>query len=107
MVSAEDDGLCRGRHSQFHKELVGWISIVRVPSDHSTVANNVLTSEDECRCALIHHHRPDLLNYAELDTSPTAAVKNTLIAFRIAERSLGIPVESLSLLTRVECIAHT
>ena len=42
-------------------------------------------------CALIHRHRPDLLDYNSLDKSPAAGPPNTRLAFQIAERSLGIP----------------
>ncbi len=42
-------------------------------------------------CALIHRHRPDLLDYAALDKAPAAGPQNTKLAFQIAERSLGIP----------------
>lgn len=41
-------------------------------------------------CALIHKHRPDLLDYNALDkTDPHA---NTRLAFEVAERALAIPV---------------
>lgn len=39
-------------------------------------------------CALIHRHRPDLLNYWELDKSDKRG--NTQLAFDIAEQKLGI-----------------
>ncbi|OMJ16158.1 Alpha-actinin-like protein 1 [Smittium culicis] len=40
-------------------------------------------------CALIHKHRPDLLDYSKLDMSNHEG--NTSLAFEIAERELGIP----------------
>lgn len=40
-------------------------------------------------CALIHRHRPDLLNYDELDAKNDA--HNLELAFDIAEKKLGIP----------------
>ncbi|KAJ3276250.1 hypothetical protein HDV01_005698 [Terramyces sp. JEL0728] len=40
-------------------------------------------------CALIHRHRPDLLNYWALDKKQKHA--NTQLAFDIAEKHLGIP----------------
>ncbi|KAJ2548317.1 alpha-actinin, partial [Coemansia sp. RSA 1933] len=40
-------------------------------------------------CALIHRHRPDLLDYYALDKSDSRG--NTALAFEVAERYLGIP----------------
>ncbi|KAI8996744.1 calponin homology domain-containing protein [Gaertneriomyces semiglobifer] len=40
-------------------------------------------------CALIHRHRPDLLDYWKLDKSKKH--ENTQLAFDVAERELGIP----------------
>lgn len=40
-------------------------------------------------CALIHRHRPDLLNYDELD--PANDESNLELAFSIGEEQLGIP----------------
>ncbi|KAG0171954.1 hypothetical protein DFQ28_010581 [Apophysomyces sp. BC1034] len=40
-------------------------------------------------CALIHRHRPDLLDYDKLDFSDRHG--NTALAFNIAEKHLGIP----------------
>jgi len=40
-------------------------------------------------CALIHKHRPDLLDYSSLD--PHNAAQNLEMAFDIAEKQLGIP----------------
>ncbi|KAI9505728.1 actinin-like protein [Coemansia spiralis] len=40
-------------------------------------------------CALIHHHRPDLLDYHALDKRDFRG--NTALAFEVAERYLGIP----------------
>ncbi|GAA6057092.1 hypothetical protein JCM3770_002075 [Rhodotorula araucariae] len=42
-------------------------------------------------CALIHAHRPDLLDYASLRKDAVAAADNLEKAFAIAEESLGIP----------------
>ncbi len=39
------------------------------------------------RCALIHRHRPELLDWTDRRT-------NTQLAFTVAEQSLGIPVSS-------------
>jgi Ca2+-binding EF-hand superfamily protein len=40
-------------------------------------------------CALIHKHRPDLLDYPSLD--PKNAAQNLELAFDVAEKQLGIP----------------
>ena len=40
-------------------------------------------------CAIIHHFRPELLNYHSLD--PTNILYNNRLAFTLAERELGIP----------------
>ncbi|BGP43560.1 alpha-actinin [Rhodotorula kratochvilovae] len=42
-------------------------------------------------CALIHAHRPDLLDYQLLRKDPSAAAENLEKAFAVAEESLGIP----------------
>ncbi len=41
-------------------------------------------------CALIHRHRPELLDWDHLDKHDRRG--NTELAFKIAEESLGIPV---------------
>lgn len=41
-------------------------------------------------CALIHRHRPELIDYDSLDKSDRRG--NTALAFKVAEESLGIPV---------------
>ena len=41
-------------------------------------------------CALIHRHRPELLDWDKLDKTDKRT--NTELAFRVAEQSLGIPV---------------
>ena len=57
-------------------------------SCHSTLAKLRLS-----RCALIHRHRPDLLDFNSLDKNDARA--NIERAFGIAEQSLGIPVSAL------------
>ncbi|KAI5475290.1 actin cross-linking [Pseudohyphozyma bogoriensis] len=42
-------------------------------------------------CALIHRHRPELLDYDSLDKTPKSAAANTKKAFEVAEAHLGIP----------------
>ncbi|BGO95730.1 hypothetical protein NBRC10512_001564 [Rhodotorula toruloides] len=42
-------------------------------------------------CALIHRHRPDLLDYDQLDKRPQAAAHNLAKAFKVADEHLGIP----------------
>jgi hypothetical protein len=44
------------------------------------------------RCALIHRHRPELLDWNRLDKTDRRT--NTQLAFTVAEQSLGIPVSS-------------
>jgi hypothetical protein len=46
------------------------------------------------RCALIHRHRPELLDYGKLDKDDTRG--NTELALSVAEKELGIPVRALS-----------
>ena len=40
-------------------------------------------------CAMIHHFRPNLLDYSSLD--PHNVLYNNTLAFSVAERELGIP----------------
>ena len=46
------------------------------------------------RCALIHRHRPELLDWDRLDKCDRRG--NTELAFKVAEQSLGIPVSLAS-----------
>lgn len=43
-------------------------------------------------CALIHRHRPELIDWDGLDKGDNRAC--TALAFKVAEESLGIPVSS-------------
>ena len=45
------------------------------------------------RCALIHKHRPELLDFYKLDQSDRRG--NTEKAFSVAEQYLGIPVSTV------------
>lgn len=49
------------------------------------------------RCALIHCHRPDLMDYHKLDKTDRQG--NTKLAFMIAAEHLNIPVCGLRLLS--------
>lgn len=42
------------------------------------------------RCALIHRHRPELLDFDKLDKDDKRG--NTELALSVAEKELGIPV---------------
>ncbi|GAA5967518.1 hypothetical protein JCM3765_004693 [Sporobolomyces pararoseus] len=44
-------------------------------------------------CALIHRHRPDLLDYSSLPKTPSIdnSISNLSLAFKIAQEALGIP----------------
>ena len=63
----------------------------------SPIAFSVVALPDNCTpttrsCALIHRHRPDLLDYDSLSKSPASAAENLTKAFSIAAEHLGIPV---------------
>jgi hypothetical protein len=50
-------------------------------------------------CALIHRHRPDLIDWDSLPKDPSSAAGNMRLAFKIADEHLGIPVRSSVLLS--------
>lgn len=54
------------------------------------MADSRVDDGSDIRCALIHRHRPDLLDFYKLDLSDKRA--NTEKAFKVAEEFLGIPV---------------
>lgn len=81
MVSAKDSGLRRSTGQRLQKVLRGRSRFV---SGHCAART------DTRRCALIHRHRPELLNWDSLD--PLDKRANTEKAFSVAEKYLGIPV---------------
>jgi hypothetical protein len=86
-VSANDERVRRGGGPELYSKLAGRTRIVR-----PFVASEDLTDTLARSCALIEAHRPDLIDYSSLDKSPEAAAKNTELAFKIAEETLGIAV---------------
>lgn len=66
---------------EFHRQLEDWSCIVL----HNIDIKQLILSS----CALIHRHRPDLLDYLNLNKSD--AKTNMNLAFDIAEEHLGIP----------------
>ena len=90
VVSAEDSKLSRGQRAGFQEEFRRWSCIVRCPDERIGI------NTDTHSCALIHRHRPELLDWDSLDKTDKRA--NTELAFRVAERSLGIPVSRTVLL---------
>uniref|UniRef100_A0A0K2UHZ5 Uncharacterized protein n=1 Tax=Lepeophtheirus salmonis TaxID=72036 RepID=A0A0K2UHZ5_LEPSM len=71
------------------KALEAWCQIVT--KDYSNVTITNMTSSWRSGlgfCALIHHFRPELLNYSNLN--PQNAFENNSLAFTIAEQHLGI-----------------
>lgn len=80
LVSAKDPTISRGGRQGFQEEFCRWSGIV------SPLHGLKLTAS----CALIHRHRPKLLDWDNLDKSDKRT--NTELAFRVAEQSLGIPV---------------
>lgn len=80
LVSAKDPTIPRSGRQGFQEEFRRWSGIVS-----SLCASQLIGS-----CALIHRHRPELLDWDKLDKSDKRT--NTELAFRVAEQSLGIPV---------------
>jgi len=80
LVSAKDPTIPRSGRQGFQEEFRRWSRFV------SPLHVLKLTAS----CALIHRHRPELLDWDKLDKSDKRT--NTELAFRVAEQSLGIPV---------------
>ncbi|XP_071050108.1 protein-methionine sulfoxide oxidase mical3a isoform X10 [Onthophagus taurus] len=70
--------------------LLGWIQD-QIKDYESVTISNITTSFKDGRvlCAIIHHYRPDLLDYGAIN--PNEPAKNNQIAFDILEKELGIP----------------
>lgn len=86
MVPAENATVCRSRGERFPPLMERWSSIVSPPF---SIFHHLQLIDHEHSCALIHRHRPDLLDYSALDK--TDARTNTQLAFTIASQHLNIP----------------
>lgn len=67
-----------------------WIS--RVVADYENVHIENMSSSFKnglAFCAIIHHFRPDLLDYSSL--RPENILENNRLAFQVAEDELGVP----------------
>ena len=85
LISSSEEGL------QAKEGLLLWCQRKTAPYEDVSVENFTSSWVDGLAlCALIHCHRPDLLDYYTLD--PTERFANTKLAFDIAEEHLGIPV---------------
>ncbi|KAL8283147.1 hypothetical protein RQP46_005925 [Phenoliferia psychrophenolica] len=72
--------------------LLLWCQRRTQPYDDVDVKNFTRSWQDGLAfCALIHRHRPDLIDYDALLKDPEHAQHNTKLAFKIAEEHLGIP----------------
>ncbi|GAA6013171.1 hypothetical protein JCM10207_006193 [Rhodosporidiobolus poonsookiae] len=74
--------------------LLLWCQRRTAPYDEVDVQDFARSWQDGLAfCALIHAHRPDLLDYASLlkDASHASASQNLALAFKVAEESLGVP----------------
>ncbi|GAA5892714.1 hypothetical protein JCM6882_000562 [Rhodosporidiobolus microsporus] len=81
-----------GSHAK--EGLLLWCQRRTAPYDEVDVKDFTRSWQDGLAfCALIHRHRPDLLDYDSLpkDASHASAASNLARAFRVAEESLGIP----------------
>jgi hypothetical protein len=73
--------------------LLLWCQRKTTPYDEVKVQNFKQSWSDGLAfCALIHRHRPELIDWEKLDKNDRRG--NTALAFKVAEESLGIPVRS-------------
>lgn len=85
---------CSEEGLQAKEGLLLWCQRKTAPYEDVSVENFTSSWVDGLAlCALIHCHRPDLLDYYALD--PDDRFGNTKLAFDIAEQHLGIPVSIL------------
>ncbi|KAK4692680.1 hypothetical protein P7C70_g9078, partial [Phenoliferia sp. Uapishka_3] len=72
--------------------LLLWCQRRTQPYEEVDVKNFTTSWQDGLAfCALIHRHRPDLIDWEGLRKGPEFREENTRLAFRIAAESLGIP----------------
>ncbi|GAA5985599.1 hypothetical protein JCM10908_007035 [Rhodotorula pacifica] len=79
-----------GSHAK--EGLLLWCQRKTAPYDEVDVKDFAKSWQDGLAfCALIHRHRPDLLDYDALSKSPASAAENLAKAFSVAAEHLGIP----------------
>ncbi|BGP27742.1 actin cross-linking [Rhodotorula toruloides] len=79
-----------GSHAK--EGLLLWCQRKTAPYDEVDVKDFTRSWQDGLAfCALIHRHRPDLLDYDQLDKRQRSAAHNLAKAFKVAEEHLGIP----------------
>ncbi|KAG0666842.1 hypothetical protein C6P46_003552 [Rhodotorula mucilaginosa] len=79
-----------GSHAK--EGLLLWCQRKTAPYDEVDVKDFARSWQDGLAfCALIHRHRPDLLDYDSLSKSQASAAENLTKAFSVAAEHLGIP----------------